>query len=80
MESNHDSSKKWPAGRTAPAGQNPAPTAREEKPLLEGAGGDTWAQSRVLWTCVNALEMRRSELMLELRDLDAAEDRIRGWE
>jgi hypothetical protein len=29
---------------------------------------------------VNALEMRRSELMLELRDLDAAEDRIRGWE
>jgi hypothetical protein len=48
--------------------------------LLEGAGGDTWAQSRVLWTCVNALEMRRSELMLELRDLDAAEDRIRGWE
>jgi hypothetical protein len=70
-------SNKGPAGRTTPAGQKPASPAGEDRPLLRDAG-ETWARSRLEWTCLNALEMRRRELLLVLGDLDVAVGRLRG--
>lgn len=72
MESNRESKKNpAPTGQTAPAGAGKAPA---------GAVGETteWARSRIEWTCLNALEMKRRELVLVLRDLEDAADRLRG--
>lgn len=70
MESNPQSKKNpAPTGQTAPAGAGNVPRGTRE---------ETWAASKLEWTCLNALEMKRRELVLVLRDLDAAADRLRG--